>query len=97
MATEETENLEDWSKRSNILPERVNKRGKGKNTIKKIWERKQSKYTNSPLVSNNYIVKINTETLFNQITKEEFRSIFLAKERHESLSCAAQYRNFSQV
>ena len=70
MAKEETENLEDWSKRSNILPERVNKRGKGKNTIKKIWERKQSKYTNSLLVSNNYIVKINTETLFNQITKE---------------------------
>ena len=38
-----------------------------------------------PISKQNYIVKINTETLFNQITKEEFRSIFLAKERYESL------------
>lgn len=90
MATEEAGKLENWPKRSNVLPERLNKRGEGKKTIKKIRERKQSKNTNSPLVSNNYIVKINTETLFNQITKDEFRSIFLAKERHESLSCAAQ-------
>ena len=50
-----------------------------------------------PISKQNHIVKINTETLFNQITKEEFRSIFLAKERYESLSCAAQQRNVSQV
>lgn len=30
MATEETGKLEDWSKRSNTLPERENKGGMGK-------------------------------------------------------------------